>query len=102
MPQQPVGEVPPLDGGLPAASVAAWGQRPFGVYVHVPFCASRCGYCDFNTYTAPELAGASGVDRASFGEHLASEVGFARSVNRQTRTPAASSSRDTPATPALA
>ncbi len=27
----------------------------FGVYVHVPFCATRCGYCDFNTYTAGEL-----------------------------------------------
>lgn len=30
-------------------------QTPFGVYVHVPFCAVRCGYCDFNTYTATEL-----------------------------------------------
>ncbi|NLU84067.1 radical SAM family heme chaperone HemW [Rhodococcus sp. HNM0569] len=29
--------------------------RPFGIYVHVPFCATRCGYCDFNTYTAGEL-----------------------------------------------
>ncbi|MEO8696899.1 MAG: radical SAM family heme chaperone HemW [Acidimicrobiales bacterium] len=28
---------------------------PFGVYVHVPFCASRCGYCAFNTYTVTEL-----------------------------------------------
>jgi oxygen-independent coproporphyrinogen-3 oxidase len=26
------------------------------VYVHVPFCATRCGYCDFNTYTPDELA----------------------------------------------
>jgi putative oxygen-independent coproporphyrinogen III oxidase len=33
--------------------------RPFGVYVHVPFCATRCGYCDFNTYTPGELDGAN-------------------------------------------
>jgi putative oxygen-independent coproporphyrinogen III oxidase len=31
--------------------------RPFGVYVHVPFCITRCGYCDFNTYTPAELGG---------------------------------------------
>jgi oxygen-independent coproporphyrinogen-3 oxidase len=29
----------------------------FGIYVHVPFCATRCGYCDFNTYTSDELGG---------------------------------------------
>ena len=33
--------------------------RAFGVYVHVPFCATRCGYCDFNTYTPAELGGAN-------------------------------------------
>ena len=32
---------------------------PFGIYVHVPFCATRCGYCDFNTYTPAELGDAT-------------------------------------------
>jgi oxygen-independent coproporphyrinogen-3 oxidase len=42
---------------LPA--LAPTPGRPFGVYVHVPFCATRCGYCDFNTYTPAELGGAN-------------------------------------------
>ncbi len=33
--------------------------RPFGIYIHVPFCATRCGYCDFNTYTPTEAGGAN-------------------------------------------
>jgi oxygen-independent coproporphyrinogen-3 oxidase len=31
-------------------------------YVHIPFCKVRCGYCDFNTYTASELDGAKQSD----------------------------------------
>jgi putative oxygen-independent coproporphyrinogen III oxidase len=45
------------------------------LYVHVPFCSSRCGYCDFNTYTATELG--NDVSRDTFHEVLAKEVRLA-------------------------
>jgi oxygen-independent coproporphyrinogen-3 oxidase len=41
--------------GLPDLQLSPDG--PFGIYVHVPFCITRCGYCDFNTYTPAELGG---------------------------------------------
>jgi putative oxygen-independent coproporphyrinogen III oxidase len=44
-----------LPGELKDVHVNSGG--PFGVYVHVPFCLTRCGYCDFNTYTPAELGG---------------------------------------------
>lgn len=50
-------------------------MAPLSLYVHVPFCVSRCGYCDFNTYTASELGG--GVNQESFHEILNQEVAFA-------------------------
>ena len=74
----PPGEVPPADGHLPATALEGFGARPFEVYVHVPFCTSRCGYCDFNTYTATELG--DDVRRDTFATVLADEVTFARGI----------------------
>jgi len=50
--------------------------RPFGIYIHVPFCATRCGYCDFNTYTPGELGGAN---PEGWLDALRAELGFAAS-----------------------
>jgi oxygen-independent coproporphyrinogen-3 oxidase len=74
----PEGEPVPTDGSLPATALAALGRRPFGFYVHVPFCTVRCGYCDFNTYTAEELGG--GVSRTSYADRAVDEVRLARRV----------------------
>jgi oxygen-independent coproporphyrinogen-3 oxidase len=61
----PEGEPAPSDGSLPDSALAGLGERPFGIYVHVPFCTVRCGYCDFNTYTVADLGTATGVPGAS-------------------------------------
>jgi len=53
----PPGDPAPDDGALPD-DLAIDADTGFGVYLHVPFCRVRCGYCDFNTYTATELRGA--------------------------------------------
>ncbi|MGC5583939.1 radical SAM family heme chaperone HemW [Ornithinimicrobium sp. W1665] len=51
----PPGDPAPADGSLPAGALEGMPARTLGVYLHVPFCRVRCGYCDFNTYTLPEL-----------------------------------------------
>jgi putative oxygen-independent coproporphyrinogen III oxidase len=69
----PPGEPVPAGGPLPPG---VWpGGRGFGVYVHVPFCASRCGYCDFNTYTAVE-----GVTRDGYVDLVLDELAGAAKV----------------------
>jgi putative oxygen-independent coproporphyrinogen III oxidase len=74
----PDGDPAPADGRLPEASARAFGARPFGVYVHVPFCRTRCGYCDFNTYTATELGG--GASQAEYPALAMRELDLARQI----------------------
>ena len=76
----PDGEPAPADGSLPESALTPVGERPFGFYVHVPFCTVRCGYCDFNTYTASELGTGPGASRASYADAAVEEVRLARRV----------------------
>jgi oxygen-independent coproporphyrinogen-3 oxidase len=74
----PDGEPVPSDGSLPDEATREVGKNGFAVYVHVPFCASRCGYCDFNTYTASELGG--GASRDEYAETVLAELALAARV----------------------
>ena len=79
----PPGEPAPADGALPDEALAELGSRPFGFYVHVPFCTVRCGYCDFNTYTVEDLgrsADMRGASRSTYAEAAIDEVRLARRV----------------------
>jgi oxygen-independent coproporphyrinogen-3 oxidase len=73
----PLGDPAPVDGSLPASVVAGVADRNFGVYLHVPFCRVRCGYCDFNTYTGDELRGAR---RDDYAQEAVDEVRLAGRV----------------------
>lgn len=70
----PLGDPAPADGLLPAGAASGAQDRSFSVYVHIPFCAVRCGYCDFNTYTATELG--SGASQATYADAASAEVRF--------------------------
>ncbi|MFI8457774.1 radical SAM family heme chaperone HemW [Kitasatospora sp. NPDC085464] len=77
----PDGEPVPSDGSLPAPALDGLGSRPFGFYLHVPYCASRCGYCDFNTYTATELRSSGAVaSQETYADNVVAEIRLARRV----------------------
>lgn len=73
----PIADPAPLDGLLPASVAEGAAERNFGVYLHVPFCRVRCGYCDFNTYTAAELRG---TKRSDYAGQAMREVALAADV----------------------
>jgi putative oxygen-independent coproporphyrinogen III oxidase len=48
---------------------AAGEQEAFGVYIHWPFCLSKCPYCDFNSHVRREP-----IDEARFARAFAAEI----------------------------
>ncbi|MGV9710360.1 radical SAM family heme chaperone HemW [Gordonia sp. NPDC003424] len=84
MPAQPVSTVDvPDEEAVKAACAAVDPATPFGLYLHVPFCATRCGYCDFNTYTAGELGSSSSPE--SWQSAVAHELDTAARLLAPTR-----------------
>jgi len=73
----PIADPAPLDGALPDSAAVDSDARPWSVYIHVPFCRVRCGYCDFNTYTSEELRGAK---RSDYATEAISEMALASGV----------------------
>lgn len=80
----PDGEPVPASGELPRRAFAEMAAKPLSIYIHVPFCATRCGYCDFNTYTSGEL-GSMSTD--AYVEAALAEIRLARRVLGPTAPP---------------
>jgi oxygen-independent coproporphyrinogen-3 oxidase len=80
----PLADPAPADGRLPVTVAEGADERDFGVYVHVPFCRVRCGYCDFNTYTASEIRG---VKQSDYAAQAIAEVALADDVLRDAGVP---------------
>ena len=88
-PTQPVGDPLPGMGELPAQAAASapdGSERPFSVYLHVPYCRVRCGYCDFNTYT--NLAMGPGASVGDYVDTLERELHLARAAMDRAGLPA--------------
>ncbi|GLI31252.1 MULTISPECIES: radical SAM family heme chaperone HemW [Brachybacterium] len=54
--------------------------KDLSAYIHVPFCAVRCGYCDFNTYTNAELGG--GGSQAEYADNAMAEMDLTLAADR--------------------
>lgn len=80
----PIADPAPTDGYLPIQVLDGAADRSLHAYVHIPFCRVRCGYCDFNTYTATEL---DGVSQNDFAETLIKEIDLSASVIAQADLP---------------
>lgn len=78
----PEGSPAPLDGNL--TNLFDLVNKPFSLYVHVPYCSKRCGYCDFNTYTPSELDREDQIE--SWLNSAVKEIELARRVLKEELT----------------
>jgi oxygen-independent coproporphyrinogen-3 oxidase len=76
----PDGDPAPASGRLPTSALNGIDAAPFGIYVHVPFCRVRCGYCDFNTYALPELGASAGSEIGGYADLVLRELDLAVDV----------------------
>ena len=61
-------------------------MRTLSAYIHIPFCASRCGYCDFNTYTAAELQrDGTSITAQTYPVRVIAEIGLQKAALDESR-----------------
>lgn len=70
-----------VNAGLGSLPQSAYGGQQgshmtYEIYIHVPFCLRRCGYCDFNTYTATDLG--AGASRGNYANMVIREMELVR------------------------
>lgn len=80
----PIGDKPPEDGTFTESELSGSDSRTFHAYVHIPFCSVRCGYCDFNTYTATELGS---VKQSDFAGTLIKEISLSSKILSSSKAP---------------
>lgn len=76
----PIGDKPPENGLFSASEITGSEDRTFHAYVHIPFCTVKCGYCDFNTYTASELGT---LKQSDFAATLIKEISLSAKILQQ-------------------